>query len=209
MNNSDNKAKNFKPGFDRRMTKMEINDFPVRKWEGAVHIIRTSEDMADAVEMLSRETRLGFDTETRPAFKKGQKYLPSLLQLADENSVYLFQLKHIGLPEPLISILANPAIIKSGVSLAYDLKDLKKIAPFTQAGFVGLGKMSKDKGILNHGLRGLAAVVLGLRISKSAQTSNWAKNELSRSQIRYAATDAWIGRELYLALMKIDSPSPE
>lgn len=192
-----------RPGFDRRMTKEEINNCPIRKWNGPVHVIRSSERMIEAVELLSREAILGFDTETRPAFKKGQKYLPSLLQLAGENSVYLFQLKHLGLQEPLIKILADPAVIKAGVSLAHDLRELKKLTPFTQAGFVGLGKMSKEKGIQNHGLRGLAAVILGLRISKSAQTTNWAKDELTQSQIRYAATDAWVGRELYLKLMHI------
>ena len=192
-----------RPGFDRRMTKEEINNCPIRKWSGPVHVIRSNKRMINAVEQLSRETILGFDTETRPAFNKGQKYLPSLLQLAGENSVFLFQLKYLGLQEPLIKILADPAIIKAGVSLAHDLRDLKQLTPFTQAGFVCLGKMSKEKGIKNHGLRGLAAVVLGLRISKSAQTTNWAKDELIQSQIRYAATDAWVGRELYLQLSRI------
>jgi len=192
-----------RPGFDRRMTKEEINNCPIKKWNGPVHVICSSERMTNAVEQLSRETILGFDTETRPAFRKGQKYLPSLLQLAGENSVYLFQLKHLGLQEPLIKILADPTVIKVGVSLAHDLRELKQLTPFTQAGFVGLGKMSKEKRIKNHGLRGLAAVVLGLRISKSAQTTNWAKDELTQSQIRYAATDAWVGRELYLKLMQI------
>lgn len=192
-----------RPGFDQRMTKEEINNCPIRKWNGPVHVIRSTERMTYAVEQLSLESILGFDTETRPAFNKGQKYLPSLLQLAGENSVYLFQLKHLGLQEPLIKILADPAVIKAGVSLAHDLRELKQLTPFMQAGFVGLGKMSKEKGIKNHGLRGLAAVVLGLRISKSAQTTNWAKDELTRSQIRYAATDAWVGRELYLQLSRI------
>jgi len=192
-----------RPGFDRRMTKEEINNCPIRKWNGPVHIIRSTERMTNAVEQLSQEAILGFDTETRPAFNKGQKYLPSLLQLAGKNSVYLFQLKHLGLQEPLIKILADPAVIKAGVSLAHDLRELKQLTPFMQAGFFGLGKMSKEKGIKNHGLRGLAAVVLGLRISKSAQTTNWAKDELTQSQIRYAATDAWVGRELYLQLSRI------
>jgi len=192
-----------RPGFDRRMTKAEINNYPIRKWAGPVHLVCSSEQLTGAVERLSREPVLGFDTETRPAFKKGQKYPPSLLQLAGENSVYLFQLKHLGLPEPLIRILADPNIVKAGVSLAHDIRELKKMVPFAPAGFVGLGKMSREKGIKNHGLRGLAAVVLGLRISKSAQTTNWARDELTPSQLHYAATDAWVGRELYLKLLQL------
>jgi ribonuclease D len=192
-----------RPGFDRRMTREEINACPVRKWDGPVQVISVKDQVADAVDKLGREQVLGFDTETRPAFKKGQKYLPSLLQLAGKDTVYLFQLNHLGLPEPLLRLLTDPGIIKTGVSLGYDLQELQKLAPFTQAGFVGLGRMSKEKGIKNHGLRGLAAVVLNLRITKSAQTSNWARSELSRSQILYAATDAWVGRELYLKLLQL------
>ena len=101
MYSSEDGQNSAMPGFDRRMTKEEINNFPIRKWDGPVHVIHSSEEMTGAVEKLSREPVLGFDTETRPAFKKGQKYMPSLLQLAGENSVYLFQLKHLGLREPL------------------------------------------------------------------------------------------------------------
>ena len=203
VHSSKDRQNAVRPGFDLRMTKQEINNCPIKKWNGPVHVIRSRERMIEAVKQLSRETILGFDTETRPAFKKGQKYPPSLLQLAGENSVYLFQLKHLGLEKPLIRILAEPGLIKSGVSIAHDLHELKQLSPFTPSGFVGLGRMSKEKGIKNHGLRGLAAVVLGIRISKSAQTTNWAKDELTRSQIRYAATDAWIGRELFLKLSRI------
>ncbi len=203
MDTSTAKQQGVRPGFDRRMTKEEINNFPVRKWQGPIQVIRSHGDVAEAVKELGRETVLGFDTETRPAFKKGQKYSPSLLQLAGEKNVYLFQLRHVGLQEPLISILADPGIVKSGVSLSYDLRELKTMMSFSQAGFVGLGKMSKDKGIKNHGLRGLAAVILKMRISKSAQTSNWARDELTQSQIRYAATDAWVGRELFLRLQQM------
>jgi len=203
MHSLEERQHGVRPGFERRMTKEEINSYPIRKWKGPVHLICSSRELTGAVKKLSREPVLGFDTETRPAFRKGQKYFPSLLQLAGENSVYLFHLKHLGLQEPLISILADPNIIKAGVSLGHDLRELKEMAPFEQAGFVGLGKMSKEKGIKNHGLRGLAAVVLELRISKSAQTSNWARDELTQSQIRYAATDAWVGRELYLKLLQI------
>ena len=198
-----NQDRKDRPGFDRRMTKPEINDCPIRKWTGAVDVIRTPDAVNGAVQQLARETVLGFDTETRPAFKKGQKYLPSLLQLASAERVYLFQLNRIGLPAALVSILADPAIVKAGVSLSYDLRELKKLTMFDEGGFVGLGRMSRDKGIINNGLRGLAAVVLDLRITKTAQTTNWAKDELTRSQITYAATDAWVGRELYLELLRM------
>lgn len=185
------------------MTREEINAVPIRKWDGPVQVITSPGALDNALDALAEESVLGFDTETRPAFKKGQKYAPSLLQLATENCVYLFQLKHLGLPGKLVRLLADPGKIKAGVSLAYDLRELRKMSDFTPEGFVGLGRLSREKGIINNGLRGLAAVVLGIRISKSAQTSNWGKDRLTDAQIRYAATDAWIGRELYLALQQM------
>ncbi len=155
------------------------------------------------MDKLAGHTLLGFDTETRPAYKKGESYLPSLLQLACEDEVYIFQLKQLGLAKPLRDILADPAIIKAGVALDYDISELKKLSSFNVAGFTDLGNLAKKAGIKNHGLRGLAAVLLGFRISKGAQTSNWAKNVLTPQQIQYAATDAWVGRRLYLSLQQI------
>ncbi|NOX80796.1 MAG: 3'-5' exonuclease domain-containing protein 2 [Deltaproteobacteria bacterium] len=192
-----------RPGIDRRMTKNEINECPIKKWAGPVHVIRSAERMAEAVQLLAQESILGFDTETRPAFRKGQSHLPALLQLAGENEVCIFQLNHLGLPGPLRNILADPNIIKAGVALDYDISELRKLAPFQEAGFVDLGELAKRVGIKNHGLRGLAAVLLGLRITKSAQRSNWAKDRLTAGQVTYAATDAWIGRELYQKLVTV------
>lgn len=192
-----------------RMQKDEINERPMRKYEGKVHLIRSESELTDAVSRLERESILGFDTETRPAYRKGESYLPALLQLAGENEAFIFQLKFTGLPQPLLAILANPNIIKAGVSLNHDIIELRTLAQFEPAGFVDIGNLAKKNGIQNHGLRGLAAVLLGFRISKSAKTSNWASNDLTPSQIIYAATDAWVGRELYLEMRRINHQGTE
>lgn len=189
-----------RPGLDRRMSKEEINACPMRQWTGPVQVVRTPKDLVNAVDRLAGHTLLGFDTETRPAYTVGESYLPSLLQLASDEEVFLFQLKPLGLAQPLCDILADPAIIKAGVSLNDDIRALNKLSPFTAAGFIDLGRMAREAAIKNHGLRGMAAVLLGFRIAKGAQTSNWAREELTPQQIRYAATDAWVGRELYLAM---------
>ena len=194
-----------RPGFDRRMSKNEINDCPLNSWQGPVSVVRTGDELSRALEKLSGHNLLGFDTETRPAYTKGESYLPSLLQLANEHEVFIFQLKHLGLATPLRDLLANPKVTKAGVSLAYDIRELQKLSPFKAAGFADLGDIAKKAGIKNHGLRGLAAVLLGFRIGKGAQTSNWAKDTLTPQQIQYAATDAWVGRELHLALTQ-ESP---
>ncbi len=193
-----------RPGFARRMTREEINLCPIKKYEGDIHIIRTRKELDAAIHQLSTEIVVGFDTETRPAFKKGQNYPPALLQLAGAKAVYLFQLRHIRFPKKLRRILENPHIIKAGVALSHDISELKKIAPFQDAGFVDLAALAKKAGIKNHGLRGLAAVLLGFRISKTARQSNWWQETLTPAQILYAATDAWVGRELYFQLQEFD-----
>ena len=197
------KSNTDRPGFDRRMSKDEINDCPMKRWNGPTSVVRSKDELAAAMDKLAGHTLLGFDTETRPAYKKGESYLPSLLQLASDKEVFIFQLKHLGLAKPLRQILADASIIKAGVSLDFDIRELKKLSVFKAAGFMDLGNIAKKAGIKNHGLRGLAAVLLGLRISKGAQTTNWARDVLTRQQIQYAATDAWVGRKLYLSLEQV------
>ncbi len=193
-----------RPGFDRRMSKEEINASPMAQWTGPTCVVRTRDELAAAMARLDGHTLLGFDTETRPAYTKGESYQPSLLQLATDEEVFIFQFKQLGLAKPLRKLLADPTIIKTGVALDYDIRELVKMAHFKAAGFMDLGDLAKKAGIKNHGLRGLAAVLLGFRISKGAQTSNWAKDVLDPHQIQYAATDAWVGRKLYLALEQVN-----
>ena len=187
-------------GIWQRMTKDEINECPIKNYEGPIHLIHSEDKLSEAVEHLKKESILGFDTETRPAFRKGESYSPALIQLAGETDVFIFQIQNNGLLLPLIEILADPEIVKAGVSINYDISELRKVAEFEPAGFTDLGDIAKEIGIQNHSLRGLAAVLLGFRISKGASTSNWEKKNLTHAQIRYAATDAWVGRELYIKL---------
>ena len=186
-----------------KLSKTEINSLPLRYYNGAIRIIQTAEQAKNACAILIKEKVLGFDTETRPAFNKGQSYLPSLLQLAGTKVVYLFQLSQCGLTDKIIILLSNVNIIKSGVAINQDLTELQQILNFEPAGFVDLGDIAKSKGLPHHGLRGLAAYLLKFRISKSARTSNWSANQLTKKQIKYAATDAWVGRELYLKYKQI------
>lgn len=192
-----------------RMTKDEINTRPLKKYQGRIHVIKNAQQVEQAVKQLKKETLLGFDTETRPTFRAGQHYLPSVLQLAGEEAAYIFQLRHCRLRRPLCELLANPDIIKAGVALDYDVKELNRLVPIEAAGFVDVGEWAKKEGCMNHGLRGLAALLLGFRVSKKSQTSNWSQRTLTQAQIEYAATDAWVGRELYLRLAQLRSDSVE
>ena len=156
--------------------------------------------MHAAAQHLLSEKILGFDTETRPAFKKGESYLPSLIQLAALDRVYIFQLKHIRSYEPIADILNDKKVLKAGIAVNDDIKKLNGIFSLGSSGFVELAEMASKAGIKNAGLRGLAALLFGFRISKQTKCSRWDAATLTHEQIVYAATDAWICRELYFAL---------
>ncbi len=177
-----------------RINKAEINLLPISSYDGPVSVVRDQEGLAKALKALAAERVLGFDTETRPAFNKGERHAPAVLQLAGASEVFVFQLMVLGFPEQLRAVLADTERLKAGVALGHDVLE--------PAGFIDLGTLAKNAGLKNFGLRGLAAALLGVRISKKARLSNWAVKRLTPDQINYAATDAWIGRELYLRFEK-------
>ena len=185
-------------------SKEEINDLPIRRYEGPVEVIRTQEELDKAMERLRGQAVLGFDTESRPSFRKGKYYPPSLVQLAPADRVYIIQLTWLPLNDTLASLLGAPDVLKVGAAIHDDVKELQKLHDFTPDGIVDLGDMAKDLGLETRGLRSLAANILGVRISKAARCSNWAGKKLQNQQIVYAATDAWIGRELYFKLKELE-----
>ena len=166
-------------------------------------MIDSDAKMRAAVRSLGREKVLGFDTETRPAFKKGESYPSSLLQLAAGDGVYIFQIGRINSHKPLAGILADQNVLKTGIRVSDDIKKLNDVLPFEPSGFIELAGMAAKAGIKNAGIRGLAALLFGFRISKQTQCSRWDAPTLAHAQIVYAATDAWICREIYFALLGI------
>lgn len=179
-----------------------LNALAIQSFKGRVNLIDTDEDLARALIDIQRETLLGFDTETKPVFKAGVSHPPALVQLAGEEQAWIFQLRKLTKLNELFAVLSNPAIVKAGVALADDLKKLKELHQFQPAAFAEVGDLAKKLGYTQTGLRTLAGLVLGFRVSKREQRSNWARSQLTPSQITYAATDAWVSRELYLALTK-------
>ncbi|KAB1441471.1 3'-5' exonuclease [Pseudodesulfovibrio senegalensis] len=188
----------------RAFPKEEINALPLRRYDGPVHVVRTRKQRDAAIKVLRNEALLGFDTETRPVFKKGRKpNPPSLIQLAGEQNVYIFQINLLPMDNGLLDLLSSKQVIKTGVSVHDDIIGLNKLAKFKAANFIDLGEISQKHQMQTHGLRNLAANLLGFRISKSAQCSNWAKENLTRQQVTYAATDAWVSRKIYLAMNEL------
>lgn len=188
------------------IAKEEILQLPLQAYAGPIHLIDTDAAVGPAVAALEQESLLGFDTETKPVFVRGQSHPPALVQLAGESAVYIFQLKPLRQIEPLLRLLSTPDIRKVGVALADDLKKLREYSPFEPAGFVEIGTLAQGLGMQQTGLRPLAGLLLGIRISKREQRSNWAREKLTPSQITYAATDAAISRELFrrLEMMRLE-----
>lgn len=180
------------------ISREDMAELPIRRYEGQVHLVATTQALAQAMDDIRAERVVGFDTETRPAFRKGESHLPCLVQVATARAAYLFQLQQVDCADALTELLAAPNIVKAGVAPAHDLRQLKLLFPFESTSVLDLGAIAKRHGLRQTGLRNLAGIFLGFRIPKGTRTSNWAAPRLSAAQITYAATDAWACRELYL-----------
>ena len=120
------------------------------------------------------------------------------MQVATARAVYLFQLRRTDVFPVLAELLSERRIVKAGVSLADDLRALKRVFAFTEKNMLDLGGVARRSGFEQTGVRNLAGILLGIRVPKGAKTSNWAAPHLTAAQMTYAATDAWACRELYL-----------
>jgi ribonuclease D len=183
-------------------TKLEINQLPLRKYEGPVEIVAADEHLEAVLPALIAEGVLGFDIEIKPSFKSSDRYTPALVQLASRETVFLIQLKRLSSLRPLSRIFSDPKVVKAGIAVAEDVRKLREVMTFEPGGFVELGNLAARSGITANGVRTLAAQLLGFRVSKGARCSNWERSQLTPAQIDYAATDAWVCRELFLILEK-------
>jgi len=176
---------------------------PILRYEGPIHLVADAADLTHAMQIIHREQVVGFDTETRPTFRKGQIHQPSLVQIATSQSVYLFQLARLDCSQMLAKVFGDTGIVKAGVAIGRDLADLQRVFPFQPANILDLGDVATRHGLKQTGMRNLAGLFLGGRVTKGARTTNWAQPRLTDAQCCYAATDAWICRELYLRFEKL------
>lgn len=178
----------------------EIKELDLSWFTGEIALVDSMEKFYAVIPRLRRAKLLGFDTETKPSFKKGNNNKVSLIQLADNDLACLFRINRIGIPGELLALLTDPGIIKAGVAIHDDIKVLSGIKKFTPRGFIDLQAFVKNYGIESSGLKKLSAIILGFRISKRQQVTDWEAAQLSEAQQIYAATDAWVCHQIYSRL---------
>ena len=175
---------------------------PAVEFRGEIRIVEHERDIAAACKTLAEQPVIGFDTETRPSFRRGVTFRVSLLQLSTPTVCYLFRLNKIPLAKPILQLLEDRRILKIGADVAGDLRSLRQIRHFRDGGFVDLQGIAPKWGIGEKSLRKLSAIVLGRRVSKAQRLSNWEAATLTDKQQLYAATDAWVCTRIYEQLLR-------
>ena len=180
-----------------RISKELLQWMPVDAFEGEVIVVDKEEMVAEAVNYLKQQSVLGVDTEARPSFQRGIHYPTALVQIATHERCYLFRLTHIGMPQELADLFADPNILKVGLAFRDDINGLRRRRNFTPANCVDIQSMVAKYGILDLGLQKIYAICFGKKISKAQQLTNWENSHLTPEQARYASTDAWATLLIY------------
>ena len=183
--------------YQNEISKEEVDALDLIQYDGPIEVIDTPEAFEAALRAISREPLLGFDTETRPSFKKGKVYPTSLIQLATLEQAWILRVSRIGYPKALLKILSDELPMKIGLGLQDDIRRLRADFQFEPMGFLDLQHYVPAFRIDEKGLKKISGIVLRRRISKSQQVSNWDADVLTEAQLRYAATDAWICLMIY------------
>jgi ribonuclease D len=186
--------------YKENITVEELAEHKLSWFKGEIIIVDNLKTFYEAFPRLLRSDLLGFDTETRPTFRKGKKNSVSLIQLSTADLACLFRINKIGIPDDLADLLSNPAVTKAGVAVHDDIRFLKGVRKFSPDGFIDLQNLVKEFGIQSSGLKKLAAIILGFRISKRQQVTDWEAEQLTEAQQIYAATDAWVCYQIYRKL---------
>lgn len=186
------------------ITKEQIAELDQETFEGTIHVIDQLKQVPEAVAYLATQSTLGFDTETKPAFKRGQVHKVALMQLATEQECFLFRLNRIGYPDMLEDIIGNPAIRKIGLSLRDDFAAIRKRSGQLPENFIDLQSYVDKFGIEVNSLQKIYAILFGKKISKNQRLSNWEAPVLSPAQQSYAAIDAWACLRIYNYLSRVN-----
>ena len=187
--------------FNKFVSKDENKNYSIKKFTGKIHVIEKENDVLASYSFLKKQKILGFDTESKPTFKKGVSSKVSLIQFTTEDQAFLFRINKIGFNEKLIDIISDKKIKKIGIAIFDDIKALQKIKSFESNSIIDLNQLALNLGFESIGAVKLSILILGFAISKSVRLSNWERENLSISQLEYAATDAWICNMIYKKLL--------
>jgi ribonuclease D len=174
-----------------------INLLPLAGFRGRITVVSTVQKADWAAGILQRSHVLGFDTETRPSFRRGERPPVALVQISTRDHAFLFRVNRMGMPASLKGLLEDGRVLKVGQGLKYEMQMLKKDFRVDGRGFIDLLEVGHRLNFSPKSVKGMSALFLGIRISKAAQTTNWESEYLSEKQIRYAATDAWACLMIY------------
>lgn len=190
--------------FAENIDNEDIKNLPPLCFSGETVIINSANFPSSLIDKFRTAEVIGFDTETKPSFKRGEIHQTALLQLSTGTTAILVKLKEVGIPNAIIELLESPSIIKVGAAIHDDIIGLKRVRNFKPNGFIDLQSIAPKFGIEEKSVRKMAAIILAGKVSKRQQLSNWELLQYSQSQIDYAATDAWVCREIYLKLKSIN-----
>lgn len=179
------------------ITKEQIAELPIETFDGKIIVIDHINEVREALDYLSSQPTLGFDTETKPAFKRGQVHKVALMQLSSEDVCFLFRLNKIGYPDELETFIIDRNIKKIGLSLRDDFAAIRKRSEGKPENFIDLQLFVDQFGIEDNSLQKIYAIIFGKKISKSQRISNWEAPVLTPAQQSYAAIDAWACLRIY------------
>jgi ribonuclease D len=169
-----------------------------------IELVATGPQAARAMAELADATLLGFDTESRPTFAKGEvSDGPHIVQLATLEKAWVFQLHDAACRTALCELLASNTASKVGFGLGDDMRRIRTKLALEMHGVVDLNHLFRAQGYRKDiGVRTAVAILFGRRFLKSgkASTSNWAARQLSEGQLLYAANDAWAAARVFEAL---------
>ena len=186
-----------------KMDKAALQQMPTVAFAGRIVVVQSAAEAERAVAFLRTQPLVGFDTETRPSFKRGQNHKVALMQVSTHDLCFPFRLNMIGLPAPVCDFLADEHTRKVGLSLKDDFMMLHERAAVPLNNFVDLQQYVKPFGIKDMSLQKLYANLFGERISKAQQLTNWEADVLTDRQKQYAAIDAWACLVLYEELERL------
>ena len=174
-----------------------ISPMPVAQFNGRIIVLDNAADARQAVAYLAKQTAIGFDTETRPSFRKGDSHKVALVQLSTEQECFLFRTCMMGFTEPLVKLMENPGVLKIGLSTKDDFHGLNQLSPCRPDGIVELQQYVRNYDIADMSLQKVYAIIFGEHISKGQRLTNWEAKELTSHQRAYAALDAWACLRIY------------